>query len=136
MTISPIFVESRTFFQDSVETWAGMDVAVVITDVPWLVPVLTGDADCWVHPAARRNAAMSTHASSTVRTGDDMVQRWNDKKIEVADASPQYEPYSLDFLLVPASKPEDCANRNDHGDKTGDDDQVSFPAHIIRIVNG
>ena len=91
MTMSPILVESRTRFQDSEETVtiAG-DVAevTVITGVTGMFPVpdsvLTGDADCWVHPAAKRNAATSTHASSTVRTGDDIVKRWNDKKIEVA----------------------------------------------------
>ena len=87
--MSPILVESRTRFQDSEETVAvagDVAVAVVITGgmYPVADSVLNGDADCWVHPAARRNAATSTHASSTVRTGDDIVKRWNDKKIEVA----------------------------------------------------
>ena len=80
MTMSPILVESRTLFQDSEETVA-IEVGVVVADfivgVADMVPVpdsvLTGDADCWVHPAARRNAAMSAHASSTARTGDDIV---------------------------------------------------------------
>jgi hypothetical protein len=86
-----MFVESRTRFQDSEEAVAvaaGMDAAAVITGVAAMVPVavsvLTGDAGCWVHPAARRNAAMSTHASSTRRTGDDIVKGWNDEKKEVA----------------------------------------------------
>jgi hypothetical protein len=89
--MSPIEVESRARFQDTVETVAGavgVATTVVIAGVAGMVPVavsvLTGDADCWVHPAARRNAATSTHASSTVRTGDDIVKGWNDKKIEVA----------------------------------------------------
>lgn len=91
MIISPIEVESRTRFQDSVEivaVVAGVVAAVFITGVADMVPVadsvLTGDADCWVHPAAIRKAATSIHTSSTVRTGDDIVKRWNDKKIEVA----------------------------------------------------
>jgi len=67
---------------------ADVAAAVVITGVTGMFPVvdsvLTGDAGCWVHPAARRNAAKSTHASSTVRTGDDIVKGWKDKKIEVA----------------------------------------------------
>lgn len=91
MTMSPILVESRTRFQDSEETVAieaGVVAAVFIMGVADMVPVpdsvLIGDADCWVHPAARRNAATSTHASSTVRTGDDIVKRWNDNKIEFA----------------------------------------------------
>lgn len=91
MTISPMEVESRTRFHDSVETVAvaaGTDAATVINGVADRVPVfdsiLTEDAGCWVHPAARRNAATSTHTNSTVRTGDDMVKGWNDKKIEVA----------------------------------------------------
>ncbi|MDP3562925.1 MAG: hypothetical protein Q8R70_00390, partial [Methanoregula sp.] len=62
--------------------------AAVITGVAEMVPVavsvLTDDAGCWVHPAATRNAATSTHTSSTVRTGDDIVKGWNDKKKEVA----------------------------------------------------
>jgi hypothetical protein len=89
--MSPIDVESLARFQDSIEfvaVMAGVAAAVVIKGVAGMVPVavsvLTGDADCWVHPAARRNAATSTHASSTVRTGDDIVKGWNDKKIEVA----------------------------------------------------
>lgn len=84
-------VESRTRFQESVETVAvaaGVVTAVFITEVADMVTVpdsvLTGDVDCWVHPAAKRNAATSTNASSTVRTGDDIVKRRNDKKIEVA----------------------------------------------------
>ena len=91
MTMSPILVESRTRFQDSEETVAieaCVVAAVFIMGVADMVPVpdsvLTGEADCWVHPAARRKAATSTHASSTVRIGDDIVKRWNDKKIEVA----------------------------------------------------
>jgi hypothetical protein len=86
-----MFVESRTRFQDSVETEAGeagMVAAFVITGVMGMVTVivsvLTDDADCWVHPAARRKAAMSIPASSTVRTGDDIVKGWNDKKKEVS----------------------------------------------------
>ena len=81
MTISPIEVDSLTRFQESIEAAAplagaaGMDTSAVIAagTFPAGVTVLTGDADCWVHPAARRNAAMSTHASSTARTGDDIV---------------------------------------------------------------
>ena len=91
MTMSPILVETRTRFQDSEETVAievGVVAAVFIMGVADMVPVpdsvLIGDADCWVHPAARRNAATSTHASITVRTGDDIVKHWNVKKIEVA----------------------------------------------------
>jgi hypothetical protein len=95
MIISPIDVESRTRFQDSVEivaVVAGVVAAVFITEVVDMVPVadsvLTGDADCWVHPAAMRKAATSIHASSKVRTGDDIVKRWNDKKKEVAGMQP------------------------------------------------
>jgi len=91
MMMSPILVESRTRFHASMETVAvaaGEGTAVFITGVagmvPVSVPVLTGVADCWVQPAARRNAATSTHTSSTVRTGDDIVKGWNDEKIEVA----------------------------------------------------
>jgi len=91
MTMSPILVESRTRFQESEETVAvvgDVAAAVVITGVAGMVPVavsvLTGVADCWVHPAARRNATTSIHASSTVRTGDDIVKGWNVEKIEVA----------------------------------------------------
>jgi hypothetical protein len=79
ITISPMVVESRTRFHDSggaVADAGDEDASLVITGVAGMitvaVSVLTGDADGWVHPAARRNAAMSTNVRSTVRTGDDM----------------------------------------------------------------
>ena len=84
--MSPMEVESRARFQDSAETGVvatGTCVAVIpgVADmVPVTDSVLTGDADCWVHPAAKRNAATRTHASSTVRTGEVMVKGWDDEK--------------------------------------------------------
>jgi hypothetical protein len=81
MTISPIEVERRTRFHDSVEAVvvaAGTDATAVIPGVTDMVPVfdsiLTEDAGCWVHPTARRKVATSTHTSSPVRTGDDMIK--------------------------------------------------------------
>ena len=140
--MSPILVENRTRFQDSEEivTVAGeVAAAAVITGVTGMFPVpdsvLTGDADCWVHPAAKIKAATSTHASSTVRTGDDIVKCWNDKKIEVAgQLAPRYECSLLAFRLVAASEPEDQANRNNHRDQPSDEDEVSFPTHGIRVI--
>jgi len=70
--MSPILVESRACFHESVEI-----VAVVVTACVaeiLVVPVFVVDDGCWVHPAAHKRAAMRIPASSMERTGDDMVK--------------------------------------------------------------
>jgi hypothetical protein len=75
-------VESRARFQDPVEIVedvfsAGEAAPVVISGFAGIFPVagsvLSVNADGWVHPAARRNAAMNIQTSSTVCTDDDMI---------------------------------------------------------------